>query len=105
MLGDGRMSVLALDTTDSSLDGDILPRAPELASWFLRPDEPLELHIFVDGNIVEVFANDRVCLCARPMPTRADSTGISVTVHGGDITMESADFWEMRNIGTADYFL
>jgi Beta-fructosidases (levanase/invertase) len=104
MLGEGRMSVLTLDTTDSSLDNGIMPRAPEETSWFLRPNESLELHIFADDNIIEVFANDRVCLCARPMPTRADSTGISVTVRGGDVSLICADFWEMRDIGVTDYF-
>ena len=36
-----------------------------------RPGELLELHVFVDNSIVEVFANDRVVMTERVHPTSA----------------------------------
>lgn len=44
----------------------------------LDDDEPVELRVFVDRSIVEVFANDRATLTARIYPTRTDSTGVEV---------------------------
>ena len=98
-----RQSVLALDATQASIDPGVVARAPEQESWFLAPGEPLRLHIFVDVNIVEVFANNRVCLCVRPAPSRPDSTGVSVRTRGGSITMTKLEAWDLKQVHFQNY--
>ncbi|MBX0284917.1 GH32 C-terminal domain-containing protein [Halomicroarcula sp. F28] len=58
-------------------------------------DAPLSLHAFVDGSIVEVFANERHCLTSRVYPERTDATGISLAATGGTATVTGLDCWEL----------
>jgi len=58
-------------------------------------DEPLSLRVFLDGSIVELFANERHCLTSRVYPTRADSTGVSVVAEGGRAAVSSVAGWEL----------
>lgn len=64
----------------------------------LADDEPLALHIFLDGSIVEVFANGRVALTGRSYPARQDSLGVSLHAEGGAARALSIDAWEMGSI-------
>ncbi|WP_226010323.1 GH32 C-terminal domain-containing protein [Halomicrobium salinisoli] len=83
---------LVVDRSAASLD-------PETSEEELRMpvppyDEPLDLQVYVDGSVVEVFANERHCLTARVYPTREDATGVSLTARGGAAEV-SLDAWEL----------
>ena len=91
-------SVVTLDTSYSSTAADVRSRAPETARVRLAPDEPLELRVFVDRSIVEVFVNGKQCVAARVYPERADSTGIAFRSQGAQSELERLDVWEMRSI-------
>ncbi len=47
----------------------------QTAPFALAPGEALQLRIFIDKSIPEVFANSRHCLTQRIFPTRSDSQG------------------------------
>jgi len=64
----------------------------------MQDDEPLELRIFVDKSVIEVFVNDRQCVNMRAYPTREDSTGVSILARGTDGAVSYLDFWEMKSI-------
>jgi beta-fructofuranosidase len=91
---------LTLDGTRSSRDAEAL-RAERGGPFALVPGEPLRLHIFVDGSVVEVFANERACLSGRIYPTRADSCGIELTVRGGAAVLIRLDAWKLDGIWEA----
>lgn len=93
-----RESILTLDTSYSSLDACALSRAPEEEAYFLAPDEPLRLQIFIDKSIVEVFANGRICLSSRVYPSREDSLGVSIRAQGTAAELISLDAWDMAGI-------
>ncbi|WP_129112804.1 GH32 C-terminal domain-containing protein [Halegenticoccus tardaugens] len=59
-------------------------------------DGTLSLHAFVDGSILELFANERRCLTSRVYPTRADADGVSLSARGGDVALRSFDAWELE---------
>ena len=67
-----------------------------VAPLALEPSEPLHLRVLLDGSVLEVYANDRVCLSTRIYPTRDDS------VHGTVFTDGPADVavraWTMNAI-------
>ena len=46
----------------------------QAAPFRLAEGEALELRVFIDRSVIEVFANRRQCLTQRVYPTRADST-------------------------------
>jgi len=61
-------------------------------------DEPLDLRVFVDGSVIEVFANERHCLTSRVYPTGADSTGIELRAVGGRTRIPTFDAWELNQV-------
>jgi beta-fructofuranosidase len=56
-----------------------------LAVLALRKDEPLRLHVFIDGSVIEVFANERVCVSERVYPSRTDSVHVGVKSVGNSL--------------------
>ena len=61
----------------------------------LKPGELLDLHIYLDHSILEVFANGRQCITQRLWPTRADSTGVAFFARGGDMKVQTLEAWDM----------
>ena len=64
----------------------------------LSPGRTLELHIFLDKSVIEVFANGQACLTSRVYPSRPNSLGIGLFALGGSVGLKSMDIWEMRSI-------
>jgi beta-fructofuranosidase len=84
---------LKIDTTCSSLGEG--PKSVEAGPLELMPDELLELRIFVDGSVIEVFANDRQAVTRQIYPTRKDSLGVSLFSRGDAATVISLEAWDM----------
>ena len=82
----------------SSRSSDVLARPPETAPFQLRENELLDLRIFIDKSVVELFANQRQAMGLRAYPDREDSVGVSLTAVGGEATLQSLDAWEIQSI-------
>ncbi len=67
----------------------------QVAPFKLRSGEKLELRIFIDRSIIEVFANNRQCITQRVYQTREDSTGIELFSKGGSMTVNSLQAWDI----------
>jgi beta-fructofuranosidase len=89
---------LGIDTSRSSERGDVHTRPPEAASLALGEGERLDVRVFVDRSIVEVFANGRRTLTTRVYPARQESTGVSLLARRGHARVDSLDVWEMDSI-------
>jgi len=61
-------------------------------------DEPLDLRVFVDGSVIEVFANERHCLTSRVYPTETEATGINLSAVGGRVRVPELDAWELDDV-------
>ena len=84
-----------VDRTHASTDPQATTDSQRMT---VRPyDAPLSLRVFVDGSIVEVFANERQCLTSRVYPERPDATGISLSALGGTATVTGLDCWELAD--------
>ncbi|KAK9717571.1 hypothetical protein K7432_006078 [Basidiobolus ranarum] len=60
--------------------------------------ERLELRVFVDNSIIEVFANDRLALTTRIYPTLPDSTEVFLTLaKGKKVTVEEFTLWPITD--------
>ncbi|MDR0352394.1 MAG: GH32 C-terminal domain-containing protein [Opitutaceae bacterium] len=57
--------------------------------------EPVDLRVFIDKSIVEIFVNDRQCLTQRVYPTRPDAKNITLTANGA-VTFEKLQVWNMH---------
>lgn len=71
---------------------------PEIAPVPMEKEEDLHMRIFVDKSIVEVFINDKQCVCHRVHPVREDSVGVSLYVKGLDGVVDKINFWKMKSI-------
>jgi len=79
-------------------DPEALVRTPEVGPLALDDGEHLDLRVFVDRSVIEVFANGRQSLTTRVYPTRDDSVGVSVQARRGGARLESMDVWDMQSI-------
>ncbi len=107
---------LKIDVSRSTLDPDIhyfhyrraaanerLPESKRMvgaqtAPFELADGEALQLRIFLDRSVLEVFANGRQCLTQRVYPTRGDSLGMGLFSQGGRSSVRSIRAWDMAVI-------
>ncbi len=63
----------------------------------LKADEDLTLRVFLDKNVIEVFANDRQAAVA-PCKYAPENMGVSLVSSGGDVTAKEVKGWKMKSI-------
>jgi len=97
ILYDRKEERLKADYERSSLSTEV-DRRVQSGQFELGEGETLKLRVFLDGSVIEVFANGRACLTARVYPTRPDSLGVGLVARGGNAQLKSLDVWEMRPI-------
>jgi beta-fructofuranosidase len=88
---------LVINREHASLD-DATEKHTHSGSLNLALGEVLRLHVFVDRSMIEVFANDRVCLTSRVYPTLPDSLGVGVIAQGGTAHVRVLNVWELHSI-------
>lgn len=88
---------LAIDRKRSS-EGPGVDRDPRGGPLHLAVNEVLDLHIFLDRSIIEVYVNGKMCITSRVYPTRPDSLGVIPFARGGDAELRSLDIWRMDSI-------
>lgn len=97
---------LKIDVSKSSLEdikyytfcmrGGANPEVTAQAAPFeLKDGEKLQLRVFLDRSILEVFANARQCVTQRIYPARNDSVGVALFSEGGFVEIESLQAWQM----------
>ncbi len=66
----------------------------------LEPDEDGRIHLrmYLDGSVVEVFANGHACLAGRVYPENPDGMELSLVGRSGDVQLEALDIWRMAAI-------
>ena len=89
--------LISVDRSRSSTDATA-DRAMQSGPFLLGRGEPLRLHLFLDGSVIEIFANDRFCLTARVYPAGARSQGVALHSDGGTAKVLSLEAYEMRPI-------
>ena len=89
---------MTIDSSRSSILPDVLTRALETASLLVDLDERLQLRVYVDKSVVEVFVNGKQCVAVRVYPGREDSVGVSSRAQGQDSELIFLDAWQMENI-------
>lgn len=109
---DAEIGELAIDTSHSSLSGESWHPYPldfwkgfepedisvQRAPFRLSENESLHLRVFLDRSILEVFANDRLCMTQRLYPSLPDSMGGVIFSRGGQSVIRSLHIWQMRPV-------
>lgn len=61
----------------------------------LAEGETLKLRVFVDGPVVEVFANERQCVTQQVFAARPESRLVKVLAQGGEARVIGGEVWQM----------
>jgi beta-fructofuranosidase len=85
---------LSLDRSRSSLNAEV---TTEERGLDLEITDTLELRVFLDASVLEVFAHGRA-ISTRIYPTRPDSLGVGVFAEGDTAMLEKLEVWPMRSI-------
>jgi beta-fructofuranosidase len=85
---------LIVDREQSSLSPNV-HRGVQEGTLDLPPDEELELHVFLDRSVIEIYANGHFCLTSRIYPSRNDSLGVGLFACGGSVKLKALDVWQM----------
>lgn len=97
ILFDSRQGVLAVESVTLSGQDECFANRQE-APFALPGGDTLRLHVFLDRSVLEVFANDRLCLTQRVYPSRSDSTLVKGFVQGDGARIESLEAWDMTPV-------
>ena len=90
--------MLVLDVTRSSVSRAVKNRESQRCIVRHSYGKPIELRVFVDRSVVEVFAEGGHYLAKRIYPARPDSLGVQLFSLGGNATLHSLEAWEMDAI-------
>jgi len=91
---DTSTGTVIFDRRDSSLAPEVMPTVHEFNDGWL-PGALIQLHVFVDESIVEVFIDDVLALTGRVYPSRTDSVGVEVFSLGGSAVIDRIDVWQL----------
>ncbi|MCF7955302.1 MAG: GH32 C-terminal domain-containing protein, partial [Phycisphaerae bacterium] len=75
---------------------------PVSAPFALKNGEDLTLRVFIDKNLVEVFANDRQAVMNAPKLVSLYNTGTRLFTVGSDVQVKSVTSWKMKSAYTVD---
>ncbi|MDP6047196.1 MAG: GH32 C-terminal domain-containing protein [Phycisphaerae bacterium] len=71
---------------------------PVTAPFVLKDGEDLTLRVFIDKNLVEVFANDRQAVMNAPKLVALENTGVRLFSETAGVTVETATSWKMKSV-------
>jgi beta-fructofuranosidase len=86
---------LVLDRTKSSLNPEVRRDLQEVTYFPLR-DTILDVEIYLDISVVEVFLDQRSAFASRIYPTLDDSQGLAIGCYGGEASVESITISQMK---------
>jgi len=89
---------LTVDRSQSSLSE--LPNKTNLcAPLQLKKGDTLDLRIFIDHSVIEVFANSEECISTRIYPTLEDSNKVDIKANNqSKVVLKELNIWRLRSI-------
>jgi beta-fructofuranosidase len=88
---------IVVDRAQSSLDTTV-DQEETTVPVKLAPGEALNIHIFLDRSVLELFVNNRTYLASRIYPTRRDSTGLDLVSPEKVVRLKTLDIWSVDTV-------
>ena len=86
---------LSIERSGASAD---LIDASEKAPLVVQAGKPVQLHLFVDGSVLELFTDSGLYLATRIYRQRADACGVTIFATGAAISVKRLSAWTMASI-------
>ncbi len=93
---------VSIDNTHSSLLPEVIGRIPDSTRFLYDGNEKLNVRIFIDNCIVEVFVNDRVALSQLAYSSLPQAEDIYIEAIGGEAKLENIKIWKLDGIYGGD---
>ena len=93
-----RRAELILDASRSSVSPQVSDRGAQRCPLEVTGDGRVDLRVFVDRSMVEVFVGGQHYLVKRVYPASRDAVGVRLYAHGGGATLHRLDAWQMEPI-------
>jgi beta-fructofuranosidase len=95
---DASLGEISIDRTKSSLAKE--PHKSTLKADLKKlNDEILNIRVFVDHSVIEVFADSKVCISTRVYPTLESSENVSIEINQGEsLNLKKVSCWKMNSI-------
>ena len=61
-------------------------------------DNKLDLHLYLDGSVLEINLNGKLFLTSRVYPQKENSSLLGLKVTQGSLKVHSFDLWQMTSI-------
>ena len=74
-----------VDASNSSLSSQVRLDVRK-GSYTIAPGSTIDVRIFIDGSVLEVFVNNKSHFTGRFFPTLANATGVDLFATGGTAT-------------------
>ncbi len=87
---------MIVDDTQSS-KREHVPLNIRTGKYNLEPNSKVDLHVFIDGSVVEVFINGKDAFTTRLFPLSQESTDVELFTEGGNIEIFKASVWHLRS--------
>ena len=93
-----RDSIVTIDPSFSTTSDEGEINGPQSCSFLYDAGDRLELRIFVDRCIVEVFVNGQSACLTRVYPEKPDSLGFSIQSRGRPAVCQTLRAWTMERV-------
>jgi len=88
-----------VDKSQSSLNKNI-PADGRSGAYTLPRNKKLNLRVFIDGSVIEVFVNNEDAFTTRIFPSGKNSNSVALFCEGNSIELVQAGVWQIK--GTAN---
>lgn len=86
---------MVVDQTKSS-KRQFIPLTTRTGTYVIDPNKVIDLHLFLDGSVVEVFINNKDAFTTRFFPLFGDSNEVEIFSEGGELQVLSVDVWRLK---------
>lgn len=93
---DLKNDMLLVDLTRSNKNEQIRKEI-ESGDYKLNKNEPVELHLFIDGSVVEGFINGKDAFTTRIFPEFENSNEVELFSEGGSLNLLEMKVWELKS--------
>lgn len=93
-----RESLIATESSRSSLHPDVTPRGSEMAPFNLDKEGNLKLSVFIDKSVADVFVNGKQALSLRVCPSCEDAVGVALRSQGKPSQLKRPEARQMKSI-------
>lgn len=87
---------LIIDQRKSSLK-KYIPLQIRAGNYSLEPNRKVNIHLFIDGSVVEGFINDKDAFTTRVFPKKENSDEVELFTEGSNLHLLGASVWQLNS--------